>query len=134
MRKKFCCDASKHLYETYYLDQSGSGIPVFSGSRGQKGHGLGSLLGGLFRSAMPMIKRGLATFGKHALKTGLEIANDVVSGESVKQSAKRRISQGIKQFAKPENFINQSGSGRKRSRRKKTDRRKKRRKYNDIFG
>ena len=78
MRKKYCCDANKHLYESYYLDQSGSGVPVFAGSRGQRGHGLGSLLSGFFRSALPMLKRGLATFGKHALKTGLEIANDVV--------------------------------------------------------
>ena len=69
MRKKFCCDASKHLYENYYVDQSGSGLPVFVGSRGQRGHGLGSILSGLFRSALPMLRRGLATFGKHALKT-----------------------------------------------------------------
>ena len=126
------------MYEAYYLDQSGNGIPVFSGGRGQRGHGLGSLLGGLFRSAMPMIKRGLATFGKHALKTGLEIANDVASGESVKQSAKRRIPQSIKRFAASHNVINQTGSGRKRTKRRKksrsSKRSNKRRKFNDIFG
>ena len=114
MRKKFCCDASRDLYETYYLDQSGSGIPVFSGSRGQRGHGLGSLLSGLFRNAIPMLKRGLATFGRHALKTGLEIANDVVDGDSLKNSAKKRVPEGIKRFAKAGNFINPSGSGRDR--------------------
>ena len=135
MRKKYCCDANKHLYESYYLDQSGSGVPVFAGSRGQRGHGLGSLLSGFFRSALPMLKRGLATFGKHALKTGLEIANDVVEGESVKEAAKRRVPEGIKRFATAENFINQSGSGRKRIRRKKSNNRKKtkKRKYSDIF-
>lgn len=141
MRKKFCCDASRHLYESYYLDQSGSGIPVFAGSRGQRGHGLGSILGGLFRSALPMIKRGLAVFGKHALKTGLEIANDVVEGESIRNSAKRRVPESIKRFAKVENFINQSGSGRrrittrvrKRIEEKNIRKKSRKRKYNDIF-
>ena len=133
MRKKYCCDASKDMYESYYLDQSGSGIPIFVGSRGQRGHGLGSLLSGFFRSALPMIKRGLATFGKHALKTGLEIANDVVEGESIKEAAKRRVPEGIKRFATTKNFISQEGSGRKRARRKKAAKRNKKRKYDDIF-
>ena len=137
MRKKYCCDASKHLYESYYMDQSGSGMPVFMGSAGQRGHGLGSMLSGFFRSAFPMIKRGLAAFGKHALKTGLEIANDVASGDSFKDSAKRRAFEGIKRFATSENFINQSGSGRRRSkRRRKTiinNKKKKKKTHSDIF-
>lgn len=116
-RKPFCCPDSEDLYKRYYVQQSGSGIPFFAGSRGQKGHGLGSLLGGLFRSAFPMIKRGLATFGKQALRTGLEIANDVVEGEDVKSSAKRRVPDGIKSFARNQGFIRQSGSGRKKRRR-----------------
>jgi hypothetical protein len=127
MRKKFCCDASKHLYEAYYMDQSGSGVPVFMGSSGQRGHGLGSMLSGFFRSAFPMIKRGLASFGKQALKTGLEIANDVVEGNSFKESAKQRVPQGIKRFASSANFINQSGSGRRRKRKATSKKRR------DIF-
>ena len=108
-------------------------MPVFTGYRGQRGHGLGSLISELFRKAVPMLKRGLASFGKHALKTGLEIANDVAERENFKESAKKRIPQGIKGFAKMENFIPQSGSGRKRkrSRAKKNKRTKKCRK--DIF-
>ena len=149
MRKQFCCDASKHLYESYYVDQSGSGLPVFVGARGQRGHGLGSILSGLFRSAFPMIKRGLAAFGKHALKTGLEIANDVAAGDTIKQSASRRVPEGIKRFATTSDLFNQSGSGRRRiGKRKRTSRsnkrkkvvvthvkksRPKKRRFNDIF-
>ena len=136
MRKKFCCDASRHLYERYYVDQSGNGMPIFVGTRGQRGHGLGSLLGGFFRSALPMLKRGLATFGKHALKTGLEIANDVVEGKSIKEAAKRRVPEGIKRFATSENFINQSGSGRRRRKRIAAPpkrKAKKRSRRSDIF-
>ena len=125
MRKKFCCDASKDQYESYYLNQSGGGqIPIFVGGRGQKGHGLGSLLSGLFRSAFPMIKRGLTSFGKLALKTGLEVVNDVVDGQSTKESAMQRLPQGIKRFAQSENFINQSGSGVRRKRRRKASTKK----------
>ena len=106
MRRKFCCDASRSMYEDYYMQQSGSGLPVFQGSRGQRGHGLGSMLSGLFRSAVPMLKRGLATFGKHALKTGLEIAGDVCEGKSFRDSVRERIMPtilpGIKHFAEEE--------------------------------
>lgn len=131
MKRKFCCDASRGMYEDYYLAQSGNGLPVFQGSRGQRGHGLGSMLSGLFRSAVPMIKRGLATFGKHALKTGLEIAGDVAEGKSFKDSARERIVPtilpGIKRFAEEEIFSNQSGSGRRKRRRQI-------KKKKDIFG
>ena len=135
MRKQFCCDASQDLYEKYYIGQSGNGLPVFVGSRGQRGHGLGSLLGGLFRSAMPLIRRGLAAFGKQALKTGLEIANDVTEGQAVKESAKRRVGQGIKRFASGPFGSQQSGSGKRRKvkRIKVTRVNKKKTKFNDIF-
>ena len=133
MRRKFCCDASRSMYEDYYMQQSGSGLPVFQGSRGQRGHGLGSMLSGLFRSAVPMLKRGLATFGKHALKTGLEIAGDVSEGKSFRDSARDRIVPtilpGIKRFAEEELFNNQSGSGKRRKRVRKLIKRKRK----DIF-
>ena len=129
MRQKFCCDASRGMYEDYYIRQSGNGLPVFQGSRGQRGHGLGSMLSGLFRSAVPMLKRGLATFGKHALKTGLEIASDVADGTSFKDSAKARILPsilpGIKRFAEEEIFSKQSGSGKRRKTRRKVSKKRK---------
>src|SRR6187401_2604060 len=144
MKQKFCCDDTRGMYEDYYLRQSGSGLPVFQGSRGQRGHGLGSMLSGLFPSAIPMLKRGLATFGKHALKTGLEIAGDVVDGSSFKDSAKARflptIVPGIKRFAEQEIFSKQSGSGKRRKTRRKVSqkrrnivKRRSRKSKKDIF-
>jgi hypothetical protein len=129
------------LYEKYYIGQSGNGVPVYSGSRGQRGHGLGSMLSGLFRSAVPLIRRGLAKFGRHALKTGLEIANDVADGQSVKDAAKRRVGEGIKRFASQSFNSTQSGSGKRRRTTRKATRKstKKRRKktkesaIEDIF-
>ena len=120
MKKLYCCEASRGMYEDYYTAQSGSGFPIYQGSQGQRGHGLGSMLSGLFRSAFPMIKRGLAQFGKHALKTGLEVANDMVdNGQTFGDSARRRIPDGIKRFVSTANFNTQSGSGRHRRARKR---------------
>jgi hypothetical protein len=122
------------MYEDYYMQQ-GRGVPVFQGSRGQRGHGLGSMLSGLFRSAMPMIRRGLAVFGKHALKTGAQIANDVSEGRSLKESAMNRLPEGIKRMATSGDFSMQSGSGkRKRSIKYKPKKKIKKVRVNDIFG
>ena len=54
----------------------------------QRSHGLGSLFGGLIRNAVPLIKRGALALGKRALKTGLGVAGDVLSGQNIKESAK----------------------------------------------
>jgi len=87
-----CCDSK--LYEDYYLQQSGTGLPVFYGARAQRGHGLGSILSGLFRSAMPLIKKGAAAVGRQALKTGAKIAGDVADGRSFKTSVRHRLVEG----------------------------------------
>lgn len=78
-------------YENYYLHQAGGGHPVYVGSRFQRGHGLGSVFGGLFKAAMPLLKKGAKTLGQQALKTGLEMVGDVVEGKNLKQAAKSRL-------------------------------------------
>ena len=78
-------------YNDYYARQAGGALPYFAGAQYQRGHGLGSLFGGLLRSAMPLIKRGAVALGKGALKTGIRIADDVLSGQNIKTAAKRRI-------------------------------------------
>ena len=133
MRKQFCCDASRQMYEDYYVSQSGNGLPVFEGYRGQMGHGLGSMLSGFFRSAVPFLKRGLAFLGKQVLRTGAKVAVDVADGRDFGDSAKRRIGETINEHMP--GFINQSGSGkrRRRTRVRKTQRKLKKKKR-DIFG
>lgn len=131
MKRQFCCDASRLAYEDYYLQQSGNGMPVFQGARTQRGHGLGSILSGFFRSAWPLIQTGAKAFGKQILRTGLQIANDVAEGHEFKESSRKRIPEGIKAFATSNDFNTQSGSGRKRL--KRTLKRNKRTKH-DVFG
>jgi hypothetical protein len=61
---------------------------------------------------MPMLKRGLAFFGKEALRTGAKIANDVADGRPVREAAKRRIGERINDYVP--GLIPQSGSGKRR--------------------
>jgi len=65
-----------------------------------------------------------------AIKTGLEVADDVAQGKSFKESAKRRIPKGIKEAT--ENINWQTGSGRSKSKRRGLPRTRGRR-YYDIF-
>ena len=100
-RKGYCCDGSRQLYEDYYSQQTGGDVPFFSGSRHQRGHGLGSVLGGLFRRfVIPLFTTHGKTLALNALRTGMNVADDVLgSGQSLKESAKKRVPEGIKQTA-----------------------------------
>ena len=66
-----------------YLDyQVGGGVysgigRVYVGAPYQKGSGIGSFLGGVFRYVLPFLKRGAAAVGKEALSTGMNIVSDV---------------------------------------------------------
>lgn len=109
-------------YNTYYVNQAGSGISVYSGSRYQRGHGL---FGKLFSSAiLPALK----FLGKQALGTGVNVAQDVLHGENFKKSVIRRAKQSGRNtassaIARTNKFI-QTGKGRKNKKRicKKTKR------------
>lgn len=84
-------------YEAYYDDiQSGGGrgggIPrVFIGSPYQRGHGIGSFLGGLFRKILPYLSRGARVVGKEALRAGLNVMEDVENNTPIKEALKTRL-------------------------------------------
>ena len=111
-------------FDKYYMNQVGSGMAFYRGSpRIQRGYGLGGLLGGLFRSAIPFLKKGAAAIGKQALQTGMEIADDVMGGQNVKTAAKRRMKQAGRQLVTKAGRKIQKGGGKGRgNRRKKTNR------------
>jgi len=86
-RRAYWCDASRDLFEDYYSLQNGGEIPVFAGARFQRGHGLGSILGGFFRRlVLPFFKANGKQILANAVKTGMEVADDVLEGKSVKES------------------------------------------------
>jgi len=106
MRRPYCCDASRGMYEEYYTrQQKGDGMPVYVGASSQRGHGLGNMLGSLFRRILPFLQRGAAT----ALRTGATVIDDVRGGKTIKDSLKARMPDGIKTFATK--LFDQSGSG-----------------------
>lgn len=84
--------ANRDPYLTYYYNQqSGSGVgTVFRGSAQQRGHGVGSFLGGMFRTIAPLFK----TVGKEALRSGVGFLSDIAAGTaSPKTSASSRLKQ-----------------------------------------
>ncbi|KAG8233812.1 hypothetical protein J437_LFUL008032 [Ladona fulva] len=111
----------------YYLDQTGSGVgSVYRGVNYQKGSGIGSFLGGLFRSVLHLfksgaraigkeaLKMGSRAIGKEALKMGSSILGDMMNGqEPVKTILRRRaLEAGENLKTRAENKIMQfSGAG-----------------------
>lgn len=113
MKRPYCCDASRELYERYYdLQQRGRGeFPVYVGRYAQRGHGIGNIIGSLFRRILPVLK----TLAPHALRTGANVLEDVSQGKSWKEAAIKRIPEGLEKFA-----FGQTGSGKRRRKAKDT--------------
>ena len=82
-------------YITYYENQVGSGGGIehfYHGSIYQRGHGIGSFLGGLFRKALPILTSGLKAVGKEALRSGVQVLDDVAGqNKDFKDSLKMRL-------------------------------------------
>ena len=100
-KASLCCDASRGMYKDYCTNQSGRGMPVFVGARYQRGHGLSSILSGLIRRIiLPFLRASGKTIASKAIKTGVQVADDVAQGKPFKESVKRRIPAGIKEAVK----------------------------------
>jgi hypothetical protein len=129
-------------YQRYYFQQAGLGgdsIPVFHGAEYQSGHGLGSIFGSLFRSALPLLKRGAAYLGKQVLKTGADVFQDAVfNHRDVKDATRDRLRQTGHRILDDVTDKILTGRGYRRAiKRKRKPKRpvqkKKRKKAKDIF-
>ena len=87
MRAIYVAPSDKEWALYYLRNQQGEG---FSGLPYQRGGGLGSIFRGIFRALLPIAKSAGKTVGRQALRTGAEIASDVLSGSNLKDSVKRR--------------------------------------------
>lgn len=116
MKRQFCCEASRDMYEDYYIRQSGGGeLPVYVGARFQKGHGLGSILSGLFRRILPFFRSNAKTIATNLLQTGAEVVGDVFDNKKkISESLKERIPQTIKRTVQDLDFQSGSGLGRRK--------------------
>lgn len=71
--------------------QGGGGIEtVFRGVPHQRGHGIGSFLGGLFRRVLPFLTSGVRAVGKEVLRTGINVMEDMEQDTPFKQALKNR--------------------------------------------
>ena len=109
MRVVFVPPTDKQWIQHYVNQQNGKG---FSGIPYQRGNGLGSLFRGLFRVLLPVVKSAGRAVGKQALRTGAQIASDLVAGESLKSSVENRGRRGASNLLKKAAAeIKQQGKG-----------------------
>lgn len=93
--------AINDIYTTYYLNQAGSGVGgVYTSGLYQKGHGIGSFLGGLFRCVFPLLKSGSSALGNELLKSGANIISDISRNEPVEMTIKKRGKETINNLSK----------------------------------
>ena len=107
-------DSCAHNHRLHY----GSGLPVFRGDVRQEGWGLGGLLGGLFRQAIPILKPMASSIAKAALKTSGRVLSDVVSNKKpLKDAVKDRFLETIDEALtkKSRQVKRRRGTKRKRS-------------------
>lgn len=96
---------SQPAFDRYY-HQQGKG-DIFAGPAYQRGHGLGGLFGRLFRAAVPVFKQTVASAlknagkaaAKEALLTGVQVANDLMDGQSLGSSLENRVPKATNRLA-----------------------------------
>ena len=107
-------------YKEYYLNQAGSGLPVFHGSRYQKGYGLGSIFKSFFKwvapifktHAVPLLKSGAKTIGTEAVRTAANVATDTLAGRNLESSLKERAQEAVENLSsKAKLAMQQTGNG-----------------------
>ena len=105
-------------FEKYYTDQASSNLPVFRGASFQRGYGFGNVFKKIFRWIVPIVKKHAQPIakkvGKEALRTAANIANDTLSGKSLKESASNRIQETLTKIPN-----GQFGNGHYKKKRKK---------------
>lgn len=105
---------SQKAYDAFFCQQAGHGLPVFMGSRSQRGRGLGSFLSGIGRMILPIFKTGGKALLREGALTGLQVARDALDGRNVGESFKEHAKESGKRLlygAVDHLTGNQAGSG-----------------------
>ena len=128
-------------YKKYYFEQAGSGFPVFSGVKIQKGYGLGNLFRSFYRWFQPIIKTQIfpklqdttKMIGHEALLTAANIAKDTLAGKNLRESFKERSNEVIDNIVERVEKKSQTGLGIKKRKKKHLKHKFKKRNKQDIF-
>ena len=130
-----------------YVNQRGAGgMPVFYGSRYQRGMGLGSMFKSFFRwiapivktHAVPVLKDAAKFVGTEAIKTATNITADAIDGKNFNESVKERAKETIEKIGDKVTSVIQKGGKAKNYKKRKLGSQKKHnikkyKKYQDIF-
>lgn len=85
----------------YYVMQAGNGMgAIYSGPVYQRGYGIGSFLGGLFRAVLPILKSKGIAIGRNLFKTGVEVMGDLQNNKSLKTSIAERRNEFVDDMKK----------------------------------
>lgn len=108
-------------YHHYYSHQGGTGIGViYKGVPHQRGHGIGSFLGGLFRSVLPLLSNGAKVVGNEMLNAGKGLLSDFIHAQPMRESFENRfkeVTSNLKRKADDKITRVMSGSGYKNKKR-----------------
>lgn len=92
--------------EKYYLGQA-NGLSHFAGPSVQHGHGLGGIFSSLFRAAVPLLskaapvlKSAAKAVAREAVRTGVNVLDDVMDGSSVSDALSHRGQEAAKRVAR----------------------------------
>jgi len=99
--------------------QSQTGHGNFLGDEFQRGGNLGSVLRGLVRFILPIAKSAAKSVGKQALSSGVGIGSDLLAGENLGRSLKKRSRTAASNLmAKAAKRISGRGLGNRKRKRK----------------
>lgn len=99
-------------YTAYYLNQAGTGYSnYYSGAAYQRGFGIGSYLGGIFRSALPLLKSSARYLGDELLRTGSHFLSDIADRRPAREALKTRFGDMTDRVSSKIAQRLQSGSG-----------------------
>lgn len=100
MKVPYKCDPGTYIH--HYGSQTGSNnmIPFYQGRLRQSGHGIGSILSSLAKTALPLVKKNAIPFlkkaGREVFRTGAQVLGDVLDQKNFGQSIKHRSKQTLK--------------------------------------
>ena len=76
----------EEIFVNYFENQASQTGFGFIGTPYQRGAGLGSIFGSIFRAISPFARSALKSVGKAAASTGLQVASDAIQGRNIKES------------------------------------------------
>jgi len=80
--------------------QTGGNIVGFSGIPYQRGYGIGSFLGSLFRLVAPIAKKVVRNIAREGLSTAVSLGSDVLQGQDPKESFKKHFKMSASRLVK----------------------------------